>query len=146
MARTYQLGSTRRAVNAVMTALVRSGIGARSTYLLTTTGARSGRPRTTPVVLVETDTGLWLVSPYGNVGWVHNVRAHPQVWLRHGRTSRLAQAREVDAQTAGPILQRYLRQAQVTAPFFDAQVEDPAETFVEEADRHPVFALTMTLP
>ena len=142
MARTYRLGLIRRAVNTTVTALLRIGIGARSTYLLTTTGARSGQPRTTPVVLVETDTALWLVSPYGNVGWVHNVRSHPQVWLRRGRTSHVAQAREVDARTAGPVLQRYLRQARVTAPFFDARADDPAQTFVEEADRHPVFELT----
>jgi len=144
MARTYRLGLIRRAVNTTVTALLRIGIGARSTYLLTTTGARSGQPRTTPVVLVGTDTALWLVSPYGNVGWVHNVRAHPQVSLRRGRTSRPALAREIDAETAGPVLQRYLRQARVTAPFFDARAEDPPRLFVEEADRHPVFALTLT--
>jgi deazaflavin-dependent oxidoreductase (nitroreductase family) len=145
MARTYRLGPIRRAVNTTMAALLRIGIGDRSTYLLTTTGARSGQSRTTPVVLVETDTALWLVSPYGNVGWVHNVRAHPQISLRRGRTSRPALAREVDPETAGPVLRRYLRQAHVTAPFFDARAEDPAQMFVKEADQHPVFALTLTL-
>jgi deazaflavin-dependent oxidoreductase (nitroreductase family) len=142
MARTYQLGPTRRAVNTVVTTLLRIGIGARSTYLLTTTGARSRRPRTTPVVLVETGTERWLVSPYGDVGWVHNVRAHPQVSLRRGRKTDVAQAREVDARTAGPVLKRYLGQVHVTAPFFDAHAEDPAQRFVDEAGRHPVFALT----
>jgi hypothetical protein len=72
----------------------------------------------------------------------HNVFLCPQVSLRRGRTSHLARAREVDSQIAGPILQRYLRQAPVTAPFFDARADDPAHVFVEEADRHPVFAVT----
>jgi len=141
MARTYRLGPARKALNTVVTAMLRAGIGARSTYLLTTTGARTGRPRTTPVVLVESDAGRWLVSPYGDVGWVHNVRATPRISLRRGNIVQVAEAREVDAETAGPILQQYLRQAGVTAPFFDARDDDPPQVFVEEADRHPVFAL-----
>jgi len=32
----------------------------------------------------------------------------------------------------------------VTAPFFDAKADDPVETFIEEAARHPVFKLTST--
>ena len=53
MAKTYQLGPIRRAVNVLMKPLVRLGIGGKSTYLLTTTGRRTGQQRTTPVILVE---------------------------------------------------------------------------------------------
>jgi len=141
MARTYRLGPARKLVNTVVTALLNLGIGARSTYLLTTTGARSGLPRTTPVVLVEDSSGRWLVSPYGEVAWVHNVRTTPQVTLRRGRTTLTVAAHELDAQTAGPVLRRYLRQAGVVAPFFDAKAESPISDFVAEAAQHPVFAL-----
>ena len=144
MPKTYQLGPTRRAVNAIMKPLVRLGIGGRSTYLLTTTGRRTGRPRTTPVILVEDDTERWLVSPYGVVAWVHNVRAQPEVSLRHGRRAEALHAEEVGAATAGPVLQRYVRNARVTAPFFYAKGDDPMEKFIEEAPRHPVFKLTAT--
>lgn len=147
MSKTYTLGPTRRAVNVIVASMLKAGIGARSTYLLTTRGRTSGLPRTTPVVLVEIAGKRWLVSPYGQVGWVHNVRASPEITLRRGRTSQTLQARELPAEAAGPVLQSYLRQARITAPFFDATVDDPTQAFIAEAGRHPVFELTpITVP
>jgi deazaflavin-dependent oxidoreductase (nitroreductase family) len=146
VARTYHLGPVRRTGNVVMTAMLHLGIGVGSTYLLTTTGRTTGLPRTTPVVLVSADGQRWLVSPYGNVGWVHNVRARPEVSLRRGRTTQVLHADEVDAETAGPILQRYLRQARITAPFFDASLDDQTSSFIAEAHRHPVFRLAPANP
>jgi len=146
MAKTYQLGPARRAYNALMKPLVRLGIGGKSTYLLTTTGRRTGQQRTTPVVLVENDGDRWLVSPYGMVAWVHNARAQPEVTLRHGRRAETLNAEEVDPVTAGPVLQRYVRNVRVTAPYFDAKGDDPVEKFIEEAPRHPLFKLTATSP
>jgi deazaflavin-dependent oxidoreductase (nitroreductase family) len=142
MARTYQLGPARRTVNTLVTAMLKLGIGAKSSYLLTTTGRKTGQPRTTPVILVETDGQRWLVSPYGQVSWVHNVRATPEVTLRRGRTTEILHADQATPDVAGPILKRYLRQARVTAPFFDATTDDPPQSFTAEADRHPVFKLT----
>ena len=144
MARTYRLGPARRAVNSVMTALIRLGAGGHANYLLTTIGRRTGQPRTTPITLVEDAGGRWLVSPYGNVGWVYNVRAHPQVTLRRGRQTEVLQAEEAAAGTAGPVLQLYLRRVRITAPFFDAKAGDPVATFVQEAGQHPVFRLSST--
>jgi deazaflavin-dependent oxidoreductase (nitroreductase family) len=121
--------------------MVRLGIGGKSSYLLTTTGRKTGQKRTTPVTLVEIGAERWLVSPYGNVSWVHNVRALPEVSLRQGsRTEEHAQ--EVGPEAAGPVLQGYLRKVPVTAPFFDAKCDDPVARFVEEAPKHPVFKLT----
>lgn len=140
--RTYRLGPARRALNALMSVLLGWGVGPASSYLLTTTGRTTGRPRTTPVTLVETEGHRWLVSPYGQVGWVRNVRATPEVSLRRGRTTLAMHVREVDAATAGPVLRLYVGQVPVTAPFFAAAAGDPVEDFVAEADRHPVFALT----
>ena len=142
MARSYRLGPTRRAVNTLMTALLRHGVGGKSSYLLTTTGRKTRQHRTTPVILVETGGERWLVSPYGLVGWVHNVRATPELSLRRGKRSEQLWAEEVDAATAGPVLQRYVRNARATAPFFDAKPSDPVEKFVAEAGRHPVFRLS----
>jgi hypothetical protein len=62
MAKPYHLGPARRAVNVVVTTMLRFGVGAKSTYLLTTTGRRTHQKRTTPVVPVETEEGRWLVS------------------------------------------------------------------------------------
>ena len=143
MANTYRLGPMRRGINIVMSTMIRVGVGASSSYLLTTTGRKTGSPRTTPVTLVETDGDRWLVAPYGTVGWVHNVRSTPKVSLRRGRRTLACSAVEVDAETAGPVLRRYVHEVRVTAPFFDAQASDPVELFVEEAPRHPVFHLSV---
>jgi deazaflavin-dependent oxidoreductase (nitroreductase family) len=143
--RSYRLGPVRRALNALMTVLLGWGVGPASTFLLSTIGHTTGRRRTTPVTLVAVDGRRWLVSPYGQVGWVHNVRAIPEVSLRRGRTTLRRQAREVDAVTAGPVLRRYVGQVPVTAPFFEAAATDPVEAFVAEASRHPVFDLTESL-
>jgi len=151
MAKTYRLGPGRRAINAVFSAMIQAGIGGRSTYLLTTTGRRTGRRRTTPVTLIENPGERWLVSPYGDVGWVHNVRARPEVQLSQGhrtevqvsqghRTESL-HAEEVAPEVAGPILKQYLCTVAVTKPYFDATFTDPVETFTPEAGRHPVFRL-----
>ena len=127
-----------------MSALLRMGIPApqRSSYLMTTKGRKTGVERTTPVNLVEDDSGRWLVSPYGVVPWVLNLRANPELVLRRGTHKESVVAHEVGATDAGPILQRYVRQVRITAPFFDARSGDPVEAFVAEAERHPVFRLS----
>jgi deazaflavin-dependent oxidoreductase (nitroreductase family) len=124
-----------------MTPLVKLGVGPRYTYLLTTTGRKSGKPRTTPVNIIDLDGQRWLVSSYGKVGWVYNVRAVPGVTLRRGRKRASFRADEVDSTRAGPVLKVYVRRVPITAPYFDAKRDDPVEDFVAEADRHPVFRL-----
>ena len=143
MARKYRLGVMRKAVNVLVTAGLQRGIPiAGSTgWLLTTRGRRSGADRTTPVNVVEAGGDRWLVSPYGRVGWVHNLRADPTARLWRGDTRETWEVEEVDAATAGPVLRAYVRKLPVTAPFFDAKVSDPPEAFAAEADRHPVFRL-----
>ena len=57
--RQYHPGRGRRVENTIMSALVRAGLVPRS-YLLTTRGRRTGRPRTNPVVPVEHEAdGGW---------------------------------------------------------------------------------------
>ena len=60
-----------------------------------------------------------LAAAVANAGWVHNVRANPEVNLRRGKRAERLHADEVDADSAGPVLQRYVRQVRVVAPFFD---------------------------
>jgi deazaflavin-dependent oxidoreductase (nitroreductase family) len=143
VAKSYRLGPSRRAINRVMTALLRLGVPApqRTSYLMTTHGRTSGLERTTPVNLVDADGARWLVSPYGDVGWVHNLRANGALQLHRGRGQESLVAEEVRPEEAGPILKRYVRQVRITAPFFDARRTDPVESFVAEAGRHPVFRL-----
>jgi deazaflavin-dependent oxidoreductase (nitroreductase family) len=123
-----------------MSALVRAGLVPRS-YLLTTRGRKTGRPRTNPVVPVEHDGRRWLVAPYGPVSWVLNARAAGRVTLTRGRNAREYAIREVAAEEAGPILKQYVRIATATRRYFLATKDSPVEDFITEADRHPVFEL-----
>jgi deazaflavin-dependent oxidoreductase (nitroreductase family) len=124
----------------IMSALVRAGLVPRS-YLLTTHGRKTGRPRTNPVVPVEHGGRRWLVAPYGPVSWVHNARASGRVSLTRRRTTRDYTIREVPPDEAGPVLKRYVRLAPSTRPYFHATKDSPVSHFVSEADHHPVFEL-----
>jgi deazaflavin-dependent oxidoreductase (nitroreductase family) len=124
-----------------MSALVRAGLVPRS-YLLTTRGRKTGRPRTNPVVPVDHSGRRWLVAPYGPVSWVHNARATGQASLTRRRHTQAYLIREVPPDEAGPILQRYVHLAPSARPYFQATKNAPVEAFAAEADRHPVFELT----
>jgi len=139
-ARQYHPGRGRHVENTIMSAFVRAGLIPRS-YLLTTRGRKTGRPRTNPVVPVEHGGRRWLVAPYGPVSWVHNARAAGEVSLTRRRHTRDYTIREVPHHEAGPILQRYVRIAPSARPYFQATKDSPIEDFVTEADRHPVFEL-----
>jgi deazaflavin-dependent oxidoreductase (nitroreductase family) len=115
-------------------------------HLLTTTGRRTGRSHTVPVVPVEHDGKRWLVAPYGPVAWVRDARASGRVSLRYGRTERPYAIREVPAGEAGPVLKRYVAVATKTRRHFRTNADAPVETFVAEADRHPVFELNPLSP
>jgi len=131
----------RRLGDAIIGVFIRAGL-VPSSYLLTTRGRRTGRPRTNPVTVVEHDGRRWLVAPYGPVSWVHNARAAGRVTLRRRLDKRDYAVREVSPQEAGPVLKRYVRIATATRPYFQAAKHAPVEDFIAEADRHPVFELT----
>ena len=133
-------GLLRRVGNVITGLLARAGIG--PVYLLTTRGRKTGQSRTNPVVPVEHAGKRWLVAPYGAVSWVHNARAAGRVSLRHGRKTRDYAIREVSPGEAGPVLKRYVAIAAISRPYFQAGKDSPVDSFVAEADRHPVFELT----
>jgi deazaflavin-dependent oxidoreductase (nitroreductase family) len=141
-ARQYRPGRGRHLENTIMTMLVRAGLVPRS-YLLTTRGRKTGRPRTNPVVPVEHDGRRWLVAPYGPVSWVQNARATGRVSLTRRRDTHHYVIREVPPDEAGPVLKRYVRLAWSTRPYFQATKDSPVEDFLAEAGRHPVFELTL---
>lgn len=139
-ARQYRPGRSRHMENTIMSALTRAGLVPRS-YLLTTTGRKSGQPRINPVVPVEHGGRRWLVAPYGPVSWVHNARATGRVSLTRRRDTRQYTIREVSPDEAALILKRYIRLAPSTRSYFHATKDSPVEDFTDEADRHPVFEL-----
>src|SRR3981081_1042300 len=59
--------------------------------LLTTTGAKSGRPRLSPLANLTVDGKLLIIAGYGgadiNPAWVHNLRASPAAHVEIGTGS-----------------------------------------------------------
>ena len=140
MAKKMVLNRRVRFFNRLTTFLVKRGwSGDRA--LLTTLGRKSGELRTTPVTPISDDGQTWVVSPYGNVGWVHNARHSGRVTLRRGAISQNHQVTELGSEEAAPILKRYLEEVQYARPYFDVAVDAPLDDFVLEAHKHPVFRL-----
>jgi deazaflavin-dependent oxidoreductase (nitroreductase family) len=139
-AKRYRPGRWRRLENIVMTALVAAGAVPHS-YVLTTRGHRTGRTRRNPVIVVELDGRRWLVAPYGVVSWVRNARASGRVSVRRRGQTRNYTIRQAPAEQAGPVLKRYIAIASATRGYFQADRNDPVESFVAEAEHHPVFEL-----
>lgn len=142
MAKEYRLGFVRKMINRMVAGRIRKGKMADNAYLLTTLGRKSGMERTTPITLARSGDNRYVVSPYGNVGWVHNVRAAGQAELSRGDQTEAITLTEVDAQEAGPILKKYVTEVSVVRSFFDADKDAPIEEFINEAAAHPVFRVS----
>jgi len=138
---TYAVGPGRRTINRVYTALTRLGLGASYRRLLTVTGRRTGLPRTTPVDVMTLDGTPYLVAPYGEVSWVHNVRAAGAIRLsRRGHTRRY-RATEVNLHDAVPVIRSYIARVPVTRAWWSVRPDGSEAELRIEATTHPVFRL-----
>ena len=67
--------------------------------LLTTTGARSGQPRTSPMMYLDDDGRRYVFASKAgaptNPDWYHNLKANPEVTVEVGTDELRATAREV---------------------------------------------------
>jgi deazaflavin-dependent oxidoreductase (nitroreductase family) len=136
-----RLTASDRIGDALMKALLRVGLAPQHMYLLTVPGRRTGKPYSTPVILVEDLGGRYLVAPYGERAWVKNARAAGAVQLSRGRARERLSITPLDPKRAAPILREYVRAVPAPRPYFDATRDSPVEEFEAEADRHPVFRL-----
>ena len=141
MSKQYEVNSTVRTVNRIMSLLVKLGIAGKGRYLLTVPGRKTGKLYTTPVTLVSEGNQRWLVAPYGEVGWVKNARTAGQVQLRRGLKKEIVGIRTVNPEERAPILKAYLALEPITQPYFSAGTDSPLKIFAAEAERHPVFEI-----
>jgi len=142
MARRYHLGFVRRTVNLVARTALRLGWAPRGLVLLTTRGRKSGLVRSTPAKMVELDGRRYLVAPYGEVGWVHNVRASGSATVSRARRSEQVAVTQVGPEEAARVLQRYLDLEPMTRPLFEVRHDAPPEAFRAVAALHPAFRLS----
>ena len=140
----YRPSRAQRLADKVMGWLLRHGRGPGFMRLLTVSGHVTGEPRTTPVVPVRRDGNVWVVSPFGDVAWVRNVRAAGRLDLHRGDERTTYHAREVESVDAVPILRAYLSMPseRFVRHDFDVASDSSDEAIATEASRHPVFALT----
>ena len=90
----------------------------RPVLLLTTSGAKSGQPRTTPLVYTTDGDRIVVIASKGGApshpAWYHNLVAHPEVTVELGREQ--FQARAVVAE--GPERERLYSQQVAQMPRF----------------------------
>jgi deazaflavin-dependent oxidoreductase (nitroreductase family) len=142
MAKTYKATFLYRTLNTMMIALLRAGVKMGNMTLLTVRGRKSGQPRTTPVMLTEQHGKRWLISSYGQVNWVQNLRVAGEATLTRGRQTEWIRATELSAREAAPLLKHTLTEApSYLLPYFDVTPDSPLEDFEREVPRHPVFLL-----
>lgn len=83
--------------NRVARPLLAAGVPMGPDVLLTVRGRRTGLPRTTPVTICENAGRRGLISPFGDVNWVRNLRAAGRATISAGR-----RREEVSAVELGP--------------------------------------------
>ena len=133
MAKEYKAPKT---INKIMMLVNRAGIGPSET--LTTRGRRSGEVRKVPVTPIVVDGAEYIVSPYGEVGWVHNARAEPEASLSKGSAERSVRLVEVSDDSAA-VVKAYWDVTPVPRPYMDVPGEASLEDFTSVAGRFPVF-------
>lgn len=136
-----RLTTADRIGDAIMKALARVGLGPEHLHVLTVPGRKTGRPYSTPVILVERLGTRYLVAPYGERAWVKNARAAGSVRLSRGRNHGRFAITQLAPRDAAPILRKYVESVPAPRPYFDAAPESGIEAFEAEAERHPVFEL-----
>jgi deazaflavin-dependent oxidoreductase (nitroreductase family) len=141
MAKEFRYGWLRRLGNALVTPLIKLGVGPSGLHLLSVDGRKSGKTYTTPVNLIRRHGVRYLVSPYGERSWVKNAHAAGEVRLRRGGRQEQQRIRELTPHEAAPVLRAYRRLNPVVAPYFEARPGDTEAAFEAEASRHPVFRL-----
>jgi deazaflavin-dependent oxidoreductase (nitroreductase family) len=62
-------------LNKIAKPLLAAGVPMGYNGLLTVPGRKSGVPRATPLAIIDVSGRRWIWSPWGEVHWVHNLRA-----------------------------------------------------------------------
>src|ERR1700749_4500303 len=103
--------------------------------LLTTTGAKSGQPRLSPLAYFRVDGKLLILGSFAgsdvNPAWVHNLRAHPSARVEIGNEASYVTARELPPEErddlfpkipgVAPVFAQYQAKTSGIIPVFELQ-------------------------
>jgi len=130
-------------MNKVFLGLRRLGIGMKELPVLTVPGRKSGKPRSTPLSVLEHEGNRYLLEGFPGADWTRNVRAADGLaTLSTGRRSERVRLVELDPQDALPVLRLWpVRMADGSKIMVDAGVVEAAtpEAFEAVAGRCGVF-------
>lgn len=134
-----------RGFNAVARWLTAHGVSLKGSRVLTTTGRRSGLPRSTPVNLLRLDGERYLVAPRGRTEWVRNVRAADgAAQLSLGRRTEAVTLVELPVEERVGVIRVYLREwGWEVGRFVEGLTKDSTDAEVlAVAPGMPVFRVT----
>jgi deazaflavin-dependent oxidoreductase (nitroreductase family) len=138
-----------RWLDPVMRRLLSAGLPMGPNILLTVRGRKTGKARSIAVALVEIGDRRWVVSAFGEVEWVRNLRAAGEAEIRMAGQPHHVRADEYSPTEAAAwfrdLLIPYVRSlplgSRMASSFFAREIiRDPEAA----AQRRPVFELTLT--
>ncbi|OKH67847.1 hypothetical protein EB73_17305 [Mycobacterium sp. SWH-M3] len=132
-------------VNKVMIGLNKLGVGGdKGPVVLTVTGRKSGKPRSTPVTPMVVDGHRCVVGGLPGSDWAANARAAGTATVHQGRRTQQVQMVEIPAEQARPLLRQFPTLVPTGVGFMKnaGLVTGPnADEFEALAGRCPVFRL-----
>jgi len=132
--------------NTLVKTLMRAGVplsgpGKCPMYLMTVRGRKSGQPRTTPIAVVAQNQQRYLLTPYGAVDWVRNLRAAGEALFTRGRRTETLRARELPGDEARLVLKRFIETGNPIIRLFGITKETAPADIERMLASHPVFLL-----
>jgi deazaflavin-dependent oxidoreductase (nitroreductase family) len=104
-------------MNRLVKGLQRIGIPTGPAMVLTVTGRKTGRLRSTPMTPFTYSGDLYTVAGYPGADWAANARAAGIGTLTRGRRSKRVKIVELDAEEARPVLREFPAQVPVGVGF-----------------------------
>jgi deazaflavin-dependent oxidoreductase (nitroreductase family) len=95
-------------MNRVLMTMQRLGLGMKDLPVLTVPGRKSGKPRRTPLSVLELDGQRYLLEGFPGADWARNVRAADGIaTLTTGKRRERVRLVELDPQEALPVLRAW---------------------------------------
>lgn len=94
-------------MNKVLIAATRIGLLKEGPMVLTVTGRKSGRPRSTPITPFEVDGRRYVVGGFPGADWVRNAQANPDAALMRGKVREPVRLVELPTEEARPLLRQF---------------------------------------
>jgi len=134
---------TNNVFNRIVAVLTRCGISVYGSRVLAVRGRTSGEWRTTPVNLLTSEGGRYLVAPRGVTQWVRNIRSSGEGELRLGNRREPIRVRELADAEKPAVLREYLRRWRIEVGVFFQGVSAAAsdQELLRIAPDYPVFLL-----